>query len=171
MHRLKILQYCKVKGEREVKPIYLSMKVKVKQLVAQSCPILCDPMDCSLPGSSVHGILQARLLEWIAMPFSRGSSRPGRSGSPTLQADSLPSELPGKPIFTYAMPTISDASGREPSAIAGDKRHMGLIPGSGRSPGGGHGNPLQYSCLENPMDKGAWQATVHRAAKSWAGLK
>ena len=57
MHRLKILQYCKVKGEREVKPIYLSMKVKVKQLVVQSCPILCDPMDCSLPGSSVHGIL------------------------------------------------------------------------------------------------------------------
>ena len=41
---------------------------------------------------------------------------------------------------------------------AGD---TGLIPGVGRSPGGGHGNPLQYSCLENPMDKGAWQATVH----------
>ena len=44
--------------------------------VAQSCPILCDPMDCSLPGSFVHGILQARILEWIAVPFSRGSSRP-----------------------------------------------------------------------------------------------
>ena len=39
---------------------------------------------------------------------------------------------------------------------------MGLIPGSGRSPGGGHGNPFQHSCLENPMDRGAWQATVHR---------
>ena len=44
-------------------------------LVAQSCPTLCDPVDCSLPGSSVHGILQARLLEWIAIPFSRGSSQ------------------------------------------------------------------------------------------------
>ena len=44
--------------------------------VAQSCPALCDPMDCSPPGSSVHGILQARVLEWAAVPFSRGSSRP-----------------------------------------------------------------------------------------------
>ena len=42
----------------------------------QLCPTLCDPMDCSLPGSSVHGILQARVLEWVAMPFSRGSSQP-----------------------------------------------------------------------------------------------
>ena len=48
------------------------MKVKV----AQSCPTICDPMDCSLPGSSVHGILQARILEWVAVPFSRGSSQP-----------------------------------------------------------------------------------------------
>ena len=47
-------------------------------------------------------------------------------------------------------------------ANAGDVKDAGLIPGSGRSPGGGHGNPLQYSCLENPMDSGAWQATVHR---------
>ena len=45
-------------------------------------------------------------------------------------------------------------------ANAGDIRDVGLIPGSGRSPGGGHGNPLQYSCLENPMDRGAGQATV-----------
>ena len=44
--------------------------------VAQSCLTLCDPMDCNLPGSSVHGILQARILEWVAVPFSRGSSQP-----------------------------------------------------------------------------------------------
>ena len=44
--------------------------------VAQSCPTLCNPMDCSLPGSSLHGILQARVLEWVAIAFSRGSSRP-----------------------------------------------------------------------------------------------
>ena len=43
----------------------------------------------------------------------------------------------------------------------------GSMPGLGRSPGGGHGNPLQYSCLENPMDRGAWQAMVHKVAKSW----
>ena len=48
---------------------------------------------------------------------------------------------------------------------------MVSIPGSGRSPGGGYGNPLQYSYLENPMDKGSWQATVHRVTKSQAQLK
>ena len=51
--------------------------------------------------------------------------------------------------------------------IVGDAGDTGLIPGSGRSPGGGHGNPLLYSCLENPMDRGAWWAMVHRVAKSW----
>ena len=51
------------------------------------------------------------------------------------------------------------------SANAGDIVDMGSIPGSGRSPGGGHGNPLQYSFLENPMDSGAWWATVRRVAK------
>jgi len=46
-----------------------------------------------------------------------------------------------------------------------------LIPGSGRSPGEGNGNPLQYSCLENPMDRGAWQDTVHGVAKNWTQLR
>ena len=50
--------------------------MRVKVLVAQSCPTLCNPMDCSLSGSSVHGILQARILEWVAIPFSEGSSPP-----------------------------------------------------------------------------------------------
>ena len=54
---------------------------------------------------------------------------------------------------------------------AGDKSNTGFIPGWGRSPGGGHGNPLQYSCLENPMDRGAWRAAVHRVAKSQTQLK
>ena len=52
------------------------------------------------------------------------------------------------------------------SANAGDLRDMGSIPGSRRSPGGEHGNPLQYSCLKNSMDRGAWTATVHSVAKS-----
>ena len=55
---------------------------------------------------------------------------------------------------------------KHPSANAGDARDAGLIPESRRSPGGGHGNPLQYSCLENPMDRGAWWATVHGVTKS-----
>ena len=53
-----------------------------------------------------------------------------------------------------------------PSANAGNARDVSFIPGSGRSPEGGNGNPLQYSCLENPMDREAWQATVHGVAES-----
>ena len=53
---------------------------------------------------------------------------------------------------------------KNPRANAGEAGDSGLIPGSGRSPGGGHGNPLQYSCLETPMDRGAWRARVHRVA-------
>ena len=55
---------------------------------------------------------------------------------------------------------------KNPPGIAGDIRDEGLVPGSGRSPGRGNGNPLQCSCLENPMDRGAWWATVHGVAKS-----
>ena len=54
---------------------------------------------------------------------------------------------------------------KNPLASAGDIRNVGSTPGLGRCPGGGHGNPLQYSYLDNPMDRGAWQATVHRVAK------
>ena len=54
---------------------------------------------------------------------------------------------------------------RNPAVGAGDVRDTGSIPGWGRSPGGGHGNPLQYSCLENPMDRGAWRPTVHGVTK------
>ena len=56
-------------------------------------------------------------------------------------------------------------------ANAGDARDTGSVPGSGRSPGVGNSNPLQYSCLDNSMDIEAWQATVHEVAKSWTRLK
>ena len=59
---------------------------------------------------------------------------------------------------------------KNPTANAGDIRDPGWILGSGRFPGGRHGNPLQYSCLENPMDRGAWRATVHGVAKSQTRL-
>ena len=90
------------------------------------------------------------------------------------------------PIFTYLMmlrPTkiqtvewicldpLLALVVKNPPANATDVRDAGLIPGLGRSPEGGHDNPLQYSCLENPMDKGAWRATVHRVAKSQTQLK
>ena len=66
-------------------------------LVTQSCLTLCDPMDYSLPGFSVNRILQARILEWIAIPSSRGTSQPR---SPALQADSLPFEPQGSLLLS-----------------------------------------------------------------------
>ena len=73
--------------------------------VAQSCPSLCDLMDCSLPGSSVHGILQARILERVVIPFSRVSFLDPviEPGSPALP-DSLPSEPPEKPLNKKNLP-------------------------------------------------------------------
>ena len=66
--------------------------------VAQLCPTLCNPMDCSPPDSSVHGILQARILEWVAIFSPEDSPDPEiKSGSPALQAGSLPSELQRSP--------------------------------------------------------------------------
>ena len=111
------------------------MKAKSESEVAQSCQTPSDPMDCSLPSSSVHGIFQARVLEWVAIAFSR-----------------------------VALVV------KNPPVNAGDITDAGLILGSGRSPGGGNGNPLQYSCLENPMDRGTWRATVHGFAKSQTQL-
>ena len=76
----------------------------VKSVIAQLCPTLCNPMDCSLPVSSVHEISQARILEWVAISFPRGTSRPGIGPrSPTLQRDSLPSEPPGEHTCNFAV--------------------------------------------------------------------
>ena len=87
-------------------------EVKVKVIVTQSCSTLCDPMDCGPPGSSVHRILQARILEWVAISFSRGSSQPrDQTWSPTLQADSLPSEPPE---------SLPQPWGRKNTACTGD---------------------------------------------------
>ena len=75
--------------------------LKVKVLVTQSCLILCDPLDCSLTVSSVHGILQARILEWVAIPFSKESSQSrDNHWSPAMQEDSEP---PGKPFYYNKM--------------------------------------------------------------------
>ena len=81
----------------------------------------------------------------------------------------LPDKHPGKedqgfPVF-LGFPSGTD--GKESARNAGD---LGLIPGLGRSPGEEHGNPLHYSCLENPHDRGAWWATVYRVSKSWIRL-
>ena len=85
--------YCWLCKEDKISNAYF-----VCVLAVQSSPTLCDPMDCSPPGSSVYGILQARILEWVAIPFSRGSSQPrDLTQVSALQADSLPSEPQKKP--------------------------------------------------------------------------
>ena len=108
----------------------------------------CNPRAFSPPGSSAHGISQSRILEWGAIPSSRGSSH----ASPQF----------GTRVFQLALLV------KNPPANAGC---VGLIPGSRRSPGEGNDNPLQYSCLENLLDRGAWQATAHGIEKSWTQLK
>ena len=74
--------------------------------VAQSCTTFCDPMDCGLPGSSIHGIFQARILEWVALSFSRGSSRP-RDGTQVghIAGRCFTSSVPpGKPFYAQGSP-------------------------------------------------------------------
>ena len=83
-------------GDYEDTGVYISHSVMSNSLC---------PMGCSPPGSSIHGIFQARILEWVAIPFSKGSSQPR---SPALQADSLPSEPTGKPI-AQSCPTLCDS--------------------------------------------------------------
>ena len=72
-----------------------------------------------------------------------------------------------KPKMNDSMKTYGFSGGSDGKVSICNAGDPGSIPGLGRSPGEGNGNPLQYSCLENPMDRGAWLAIVHRVAKSW----
>ena len=82
--------------------------------VTQPCPTLCDPKDCSPPGSSVHGILQARTLECVAMPLSIFPTQGLNPDPPALQVDSLPAEPPGQPMNT-GVGSLSPLQGIFPS--------------------------------------------------------
>ena len=101
-------------------------------------------MDCSLPDSSVHVIFQARVLEWVAISFSRVQSINCyvNNGCDTCSlVNNLPEYIRISKVVLVA---------KNLPANAGDIRASGSMPGSGKFPGGGHGNLLQYSCLENP---------------------
>ena len=117
------------------------MKVRSESEVAQSYPTLSDPMDCSLPGSSTHGIFQAGVLEWGAIAFSDFHVKTMETGSCYLFS-SCPGWDRGWLGFR------GGSAGKESACSAGD---LGLIPGLGRSLGQGKGYALQYSCLENTM--------------------
>ena len=128
---------------------------KVK--VAQSCPTLCDPMDrpyspWNSPGQNTGvGSLSLRQHIFLTLELNWGF----------LNCRKILYQLShqGSPVV------------KNSPANSGDLRAEGSIPGSGRYPIGRHGNPLQKSCLENPMDRGAWWATVHGVAKIQTRLK
>ena len=81
-------QLCVLYNRQFILYFYYSLRKKMKVLVTQSCPVLCDPMDCSPPGSSVHGILQAGILDWLPFPSPGNLPNPGfETGSPALQAN------------------------------------------------------------------------------------
>ena len=121
--------------------------------VAQSCPTLCDPMNHSTPGLPVHH----QLLEFTQTHVHRVGDDIQPSHPLVWALIPLWGPHPQDLTQTWLPPKGST------SCNTGD---VGSVPGSGRSPGEGSGNPLQYSCLENPMDRGAWRATVHGVAKS-----
>ena len=119
----------------------------------------------------------------LLFPSPGNLSDPGiASGSPALSGGFFTLSHLGSPIYThihiYYLNLSTGASQvvlvvKNPAANAGDIRDTSSIPGLGRSSGGGHGNPVQYSCLENPMDRGVWQVTVHGLARvrhNWSDL-
>ena len=150
-------------------------------------------MDCSPPSSSVHGIFQAIVLEWIAISFSRGSSRPRDPTQVSLIVDrhftiwatgevlkhtvinliiNMLSEYVGlRYLWHIQTVSLEDINSKESTCNSGDTGYMSLIPRSGRTPGGGNGNLFQYSCLKNPIDRGAWWATIHGIIKSETWLR
>ena len=134
---------------------------KVKVLVPQWCLTLHCSVDCSLPGSSVHGILQARTLEWVAIPFSRGSSRPRNQTWVSCIAGRFFTDWATREScsFLNIRPHVFTSS--DDFSIQWWNTYFLLYLF-----GEGNGNPLQYSCLENSMDGGAWWATVHGIAES-----
>ena len=119
------------------------MKVKSESELAQSCLTLHNLRDCSLQGSTIHGIFRARVLEWGAIAFS-------------IRYIHICTNIYGLPWWL---------SGKESACNPGVAGDTDSVPQLRRSPGGGHGNLLQYSCLENPMDREAWQAIVHKVSQ------
>ena len=102
---------------------------------------------------------------WSGLPFPSPEDLP----DPEIEPVSLASPALAGSFFTWEAKVALVV--KNPAANAGDIRDMGSIPGSGRYPVGGHDNPLQYSCLENPMERGAWWVTVQGITKSWTRLK
>ena len=132
---------------------------------------LCDAMDGSPPGSAVPGILQARTLEWVAISFSNGwkwkvkvksLSRVRLFATPWTAAHQVPPSIGfSRQEYWSGLPLSSPTKNSGISI-----NNVSPEPSIRKTAGEVHGNLLQYSCLENPIDRGAWQATVHRVVES-----
>ena len=133
------------------------MKVKVNSLSRVQLSVTPWTVAYQVPPS----VGFSRQEYWSGLPFPSpgGLPNPGiKPGSPEFRADTLTSEPPRKPFS-------GGLDGKESTCNSGDP---GSILGLGRPPGEGNGYPLQYSCLENSMDRGAWRAIAHAVVKSWA---
>ena len=115
----------------------------------------------------VHGWFLHRLQVWVwsCNMFSEIAGGGNLSPGPSRIKDVI--LYLKKNFFFFWRASQAALVVKNPPANAGDVRDLGSIPGSGRSPGGGHGNPLNYSCLENPMDRGVCRATVYGVIKNW----
>ena len=151
-----------------------SCKMYALNVVVQSLShvrLFATPMDCSPSGFSVHGISQARILEWVALPFSRASSQPrdwtcvSWTGRRVLYCWATKAAHDERDGSSHGNRASQGAPGVKnlPASVGG----AGSIPEFGRSPGKGHGDPLQYSCLENPTDRGAWQRSLAGYSSSY----
>ena len=151
------------------------MKVKSESEVAQSCLTLSDPVDCSLPGSSVRGIFQARVLEWGAIAFSEWYITAIKKNvfesvycfmSGRRQWHPTPVLLPGKSHGWRSLVGCSPRGREELNMTEQLHFHFSLS-----CIAEGNGSPLQCSCLENPRDGGAWWAAVYGVTQSRTQLK
>ena len=141
------------------------------------CSCLENPRDGGAWWAAIYGVTQSRTrLNQLSSSSSSRQEEPSKKHLEfppvTKMANKMQDFLHGRvtaihylPLHNKGLPGGSDS--KESACKEGD---LGSIPGSGRSPGEGNGNPFQYSCLENPMDRGAWRATVHRVAKSSLGM-
>ena len=150
------------------------MKAKSEKEVAQLCQTLSDPMDCSPPASSVHGLFQSRVLERVAIAFSRvrlPGFNPWVEKIPwrrewRRQWQPTPVLLPGKSHGRRRLVGYSPWGLEESDTT--ERLHFQF---SLSCMGEGNGNPLQCSCLKNPRDRGAWWAAVYGVAQSRTRLK
>ena len=140
-------------------------------------PLDCKPTDYSQPGSSVHGLFQARILKWVAISYSRGSSQT-RDRSTSLVSNSYQNtrrlsldidKINLKIIWKGKISRIAKQFWRRGKKQS--TKNFKTYYTAMETKGEGNGTPLQHSCLENPMDRGAWWATVHGVAKSQTQLK